>query len=580
MLPPSFSETCTANFCVCLTSMIYSFLFGYSPDNKYNLQVKPEPEVYDFIIVGAGSAGCVVANRLSEINNWNVLLLEAGNEEPIRATIPGFGGSLGGTEFDWKYRTQSEKSEIVKSKEIYWPRGKIMGGSSSINGMYYVRGNREDFDNWARMGNPGWSYKDVLPYFIKSENNLDPTVVEKNPDYHGTGGYLSVQTNPFFTEPAKIAIKAFQEKGYDLIDANAAKQLGITRTQITAGNNSRSSTNVAFIRPIRGERKNLFIKSQSFATKILIDTKTKKARGVEYTSQKTGKTQIVMASKEVIVSGGVINSPQLLMVSGVGPCEELKKHKIEVIKNLSVGKNLHDHVSAPGLSAKKKNIKIHPKTCEKDMEHFFTYLSKREGPLSGGKSGMLTGFVATKFAEKDIPDIEFTFDRIEENEIAFKPILLTPKNRGHLALNDKDPVRGQPLLYPGYFTEKFDVQRLIAGIGITIDILNSTVMRNNDFIFDETPLAACQSFKFNTYEYWVCYLRHKFNTDFHPVGTCKMGPKEDHLAVVDSRLKVHGIEGLRVIDASIMPAVTRGNTNAPSIMIGEKGSDMIKDDWL
>lgn len=406
-------------------------------------------------------------------------------------------------------------------------------------------------------------------------------VVENNPDYHGTGGYLSVQTFPYITETGRVAINAFREQGYDFLDVNAKKQWGVTVTQISAGNNSRSSSNIAFIRSIREERNNLFVKSQSLGTKILIDAKTKKATGVEYISLKTGKKRTVMARKEVIVSGGVINSPQLLMVSGVGPSDELGKHKIQVIKNLSVGKNLHDHVSAPGLSAKKQNVQVTPPTCEKNMENMFHYLLERKGPFTGRNTVMVTGFGRTEFEEKEgVPDILFTFDGMEENEIAFKPVLLTPKSRGYLALNKADPVRGKPLLYPGYFAEEVDVVRLIAGIGLTIDILNSTTMRKNNFILNEKPLPACQSFKFNTYKYWLCFIQQNFNTDFHPVGTCKMGPKSDPHAVVDSKLKVYGIKGLRVIDASIMPAVTRGNTNAPSIMIGEKGSDMIKDDWL
>ncbi|XP_043461836.1 glucose dehydrogenase [FAD, quinone]-like [Leptopilina heterotoma] len=579
MLLPLFAETCTANFCTCLSTMIYSFLFGYSPDNKFSLQTNPEPEAYDFIVVGAGAAGCVVANRLSEINDWKILLLEAGKEEPLRATIPAYAGSLGDTEFDWKYKTQPEKSAIGRNKQVKWPRGKIMGGSSAVNAMYYVRGSKEDFNNWERMGNPGWSYEQVLPYFIKSENNLDNKVVEANPDYHGTGGYLSVESFPYLTEPGKIALNAFQERGYKLLDVNAADQLGVAVTQMTAGNNSRSSTNIAFIRPIRAERKNLFVKSQALATKIIIDQKTNRATGIEYTSLKTGKTHKVSAKKEIIISGGVVNSPQLLMVSGIGPSDELRKHKIKVIKDLPVGKNLHDHVSAPGLSAKRQIKPKVPLTCENRLGHLFTYLATRKGPLSAISTVMLTGFAKTKYVENDYPDIQYTFDKLDDDEIAFKPILVTPKSRGYLALNVTDPVRGAPLLYPGYFTEEDDLDQLIAGIGLTIDILNSTVMRQNKFIFNDKPLPSCQRFKFNTYKYWVCFLQSKFNTDFHPVGTCKMGPEKDPTAVVDSRLKVHGIVGLRVIDASIMPTVTRGNTNAPSIMIGEKGSDLVKDDY-
>ncbi|XP_043464751.1 glucose dehydrogenase [FAD, quinone]-like [Leptopilina heterotoma] len=579
MLFPISGETCSGSLCTCLYTLMLSYLLNYSPDKKFNLQEIPEVEEYDFIVVGAGSAGCVVANRLSEVNDWKVLLLEVGKEEPLIANIPGFLKYLGLTEFDWEYKTQPESSLIGENKEITWHFGKVMGGSSAMNGMYYVRGNREDFDNWEKMGNPGWSYKDVLPYFLKSENNLDPEVVKNNPNYHGTGGYLSVQTFPYLTEEGKILLNAYQEQGHNLTDPNAVKQLGVTLSQLTAGNNFRSSTNIAFIRSIRGIRKNLFVKSQSLVTKIIIDAKTKKTIGVEYTSLKTNVTKTILVRKEVIISGGVVNSPQLLMVSGVGPSEELKKHSIEVIKDLPVGKNLHDHVSAPGLSAKKENNETTPKTCEKNMENLFHYLTEREGPLAGSVEFMFLCFSKTVFEKKDVPDILITMDALNENEIAIKPALLSIKSRGYLALNEKDPVRGAPLIYPGYLTEKEDVDRLIDGIRLTIDILNSTVMRKNKFIFDKKPLDSCQSLEFNTYDYWLCFLKNKFTTDFHPVGTCKMG-KEDSQGVVDSRLKVHGIQGLRVIDASVMPVVPLGNTNAPTIMIAEKGSDMIKEDWL
>lgn len=317
-----------------------SYLMNYSPDEKFNSQEIPEAEEYDFIVVGAGSAGCVIANRLTEVDNWKVLLLEVGKDEPLIANIPAFAKSLALTEFDWEYKTQPEDSLVGKNKVFTWYFGKVMGGTSAMNGMYYVRGNREDFNNWEKMGNPGWSYNDVLPYFKKSENNLDREVVKNNPNYHGTGGYLSVETFPFLTEQGKILLSAYQERGHNLTDSNAARQMGVTISQLTTNRNSRSSTNIAFIRSIRGIRKNLFVKSQALVTKILINPKTKTAFGVEYTCQKTNVTKRVLARKEVIISGGVVNSPQLLMVSGIGPSDELKKHNIEVIKDLPVRKKL------------------------------------------------------------------------------------------------------------------------------------------------------------------------------------------------------------------------------------------------
>lgn len=311
----------------------------------------------------------------------------------------------------------------------------------------------------------------------------------------------------------------------------------------------------------------------------MIDPETKTATGVEYICDKTGETKTARVTKEVIVSGGVINSPQLLMNSGLGPKEELEKHKINVIKDLSVGKNLHDHVSAPGLSAK-RNITMTPPTCDKKLENLLNYLTKREGPLIGWNSIMVTAFGRTKFEKiLGVPDMLFTFDKIEENTIALKSILLTPTSRGHIALNETDPVRGKPYIYAGYFTDKYDIKRLVAGLEIIVDILNSTVMRENGYILDKKPVDSCKSLKFNTYNYWLCFIQKQFAPDYHFVGSCKMGPENDTQAVVDSRLRVHGIKGLRVIDSSIMPIIIRGNTIAPTLMIGEKGSDMIKQDW-
>lgn len=404
--------------------------------------------------------------------------------------------------------------------------------------------------------------------------------MQENQGYHGTGGYLTVESYPFATDIREFLEKSFREIGYSVKDANAFSQLGLTFGQQTTNNRVRQSTNVAFIRPVRGIRKNLFVKNEAYVTKIVIHPKTKQATGVEYIS-KSGESKTAVARKEVIISGGVINSPQLLMVSGVGPIEELKRHNIKVLHNLSVGHNLHDHVTFNGVSSVLKTNVSNDLKCEKKLGNLFDYLTARVGQLSVTGYKVAVGFVRTEYEEnKEIPDIQLIFRELSENQVMIAPVLLVTSSRGSIKLNVTDPIRGAPSIYPEFYSQKIDTKRMISGIRIVLQLLNTTEIRRHGFQINETALFPCQNFIFDTDNYWECILRNYIDTLNHPVGTCKMGPKTDTEAVVDSRLRVYGIKSLRVIDASIMPIVTRGNTNAPTIMIAEKASDMIKHDWL
>ncbi|GBN92093.1 Glucose dehydrogenase [FAD, quinone] [Araneus ventricosus] len=552
--------------------------------------------------VGSGSAGAVVANRLSENPDIRVLLLEAGGAPKLKSEVPILAAQLQMTRNDWRYLTVPQKHSCfgLINRQMPWPRGRVLGGSSILNYMLYVRGNRRDYDQWARNGAEGWTWKEVYPYFLKSEDNQDPHTAFNG--YHGTGGYLTVNTPPFVTPLGHAFEQSALFLGYSVNDINGVRQTGATIPQGTIRRGSRCSTAKAFLSSA-GKRPNLDIVINAFVTKILIDS-DRRARGVLY--DKDGHSFEALARREVIVSAGSVNSPQLLMLSGIGPKKQLKKFGIPVIADLPVGENLQDHVGSAGIHFVIDDpVSLLPNRIL-SVKNFLKFITMGKGPLTvlGGCEGL--AFVNTPFANHtdDWPDIEIHFissspssdegvsirrvmgltdedfkavyvPYIGKDSFTMYPVLLRPKSRGRIYLQSADPYV-KPKIDPRYFSNPLDIKKLVQGMKICLKLgLQPPFLKMGSSLF-ETKFPGCEIYPLYSDLYLECVARTYTITIYHPVGTCKMGSPWDPTAVVDSHLRVIGIKGLRVVDASIMPTIVSGNTNAPVIMIAEKASDLIK----
>lgn len=500
---------------------------------------------YDYIVIGAGSAGCVVANRLTENSETTVLLLEAGNPDTKpEIYIPSEFMSLLGSEVDWAYF--SEPEPYLNDRKMFCPRGKVLGGSSSINFMMYVRGNSHDYDHWHSLGNPGWSYQDVLPYFKKSEHQQRGAS-----EYHGIDGELSVTDIIAPAEVSQRFVDAAVAMGYDYNpDFNAMQQEGVGPYQLTVKDGKRHSTAAAFLLPIL-ERPNLTVTTGALVTRLLFEGT--RAVGVEYLQE--GTLHQVRVNQEVILSAGAFDSPKLLLLSGIGDADYLQALGISVVVDLpGVGQNLQDHLLVPVVY--KATQDVHPAITSNGVEAGLFLHS--EGDLEAA------------------PDLQFFFGPIQflppgyaRSDFGFTgAVSLTRfQNIGSVGLRSLDP-KDTPMFRMNYLQSEADVQKLVAATKLMRQLLHTSVF--DEFRGEEiAPGADVQSD-----EALVAYIRETCSTVYHPVGTCKMGT--DPIAVVDPELRVHGVEGLRVVDASIMPIITTGNTNAPTIMIGEKAADLIK----
>ncbi|XP_074030297.1 glucose dehydrogenase [FAD, quinone] [Leptinotarsa decemlineata] len=559
---------------------------------------------YDFVIVGAGTAGCVLANRLSENPNWSVLLIEAGRPENLLMDFPILANYLQFTESNWRYKTEPSGSFCMglDNHQCNWPRGKVVGGSSVLNYMIYTRGNWRDYDNWARLGNEGWSFKDVLPYFKKIENFTVPEY--QDPEFHGSKGYLTVGYSPGKTKIADAIVQSSIQSGIPYVDYNGATQIGVSRLQLSMKDGYRDSSSRAYLHPV-AKRPNLQMTKFSMVSKILIDPGTKTAFGVEFV--KNNRTHRVLAKKEVIVSGGAINSPQLLMLSGIGPKKHLTSLGIPVISNLKVGYNLMDHIATGGITF----LINQPYSLRTDRiinkENLNLYLNHHKGPMSipGGCEVLIFHDFSNPNDPDGYPDMELLFqggsivsdetlrkdfgitDQIYdavfkpiENEESFMvfPMLMRPKSKGRIMLKDGN-YKSKPRIYPNYFAFEEDMKTILEGIRLILNITEQPALQAIGTRLHDIPIPQCSHLTFASDPYFECMTRYFTFTIYHQSGTCKMGPPKDKKAVVDPRLRVYGVKALRVIDASIMPEIPAAHTNSPTYMIAEKGADMIKEDW-
>ncbi|XP_055934155.1 glucose dehydrogenase [FAD, quinone]-like isoform X1 [Argiope bruennichi] len=550
---------------------------------------------YDYIIVGGGAAGSVLANRLSEIPCVNILLLEAGKTAPRITDIPSAAASFIQSDIDWRYRTtpQRHTGSALVNRRVTLPTGKVLGGGSAINALVMNRGNRRNYDEWASLGATGWSFNEVFHYFLKLEDNQDPQFASNG--WHGIHGPVTVNRQDYQPE-AKVAItESALSLGYKFVDVNGPTQHGFYDFLTILRNGQRCSTAKAYLAPSEN-RTNLDIVARAMVTKILLENK--RAIGVEVDFG--GLRHRVTANREVILSAGAINTPQLLMLSGIGPMNELDRLQIPLVADLPVGKNLQEHPAGfTAFELSESIMPVHKRLFED--ENISLYIRERRGPLTYSSGISLLAFLSNNSTGEfnDVTDHELYFMELpaiyaklrvglspEAYQRVFgpyekKPILvcmsqiLHPKSRGTVRLRTANPY-DFPDIDPNYLDDPQDLKDIVEGLKTCIKILTAPPMAKVGAKIFTTAFPGCERFIDDIELFLRCNVRAAIMSLSHPVGTAKMGQPSDPTTVVDPELRVKSISSLRVIDASVMPTIIWGNTNIPTIMIAEKASDMIK----
>ncbi|XP_054156386.1 glucose dehydrogenase [FAD, quinone]-like [Oppia nitens] len=559
---------------------------------------------YDYIVIGAGSGGSVMASRLSEDSHHSVLVLEAGLAENIVSDVPRLALLLQGTPIDWSFVTEPQSKSCfgLKGRQMAWPRGRVMGGSSVLNTMVYSRGNSRDYDQWAATGAPGWSWADLFPYFIKAEDNRDPSLVATG--YHGQGGPLTVTNATYATKISKAFVRSGPFFGYPIGSTTGARQSVFDFPQRTIRNGKRLSMARAYLEPVANQRDNLHIFIRSFVTRILFNA-DKRASGVEFV--RNGRKMVVRARREVILSAGAVMSPKILMLSGIGHRQHLNQLGIDCISDRPVGDNLMDHVASSITFSLNESVG-YDFIGEIAPSNILEYLVDKNNSLSSTILESMA-FVNSKYADPldDWPDIQLhvlpasvasdhglrlrkvmrltgkLWSVYKPYEwvptLTIYPTLLRPKSRGTIRLLTANPW-DRPVIDPNFFANDSDLDVLVDGMRLALDVVSrSPPLQRYDARPIRSVFPGCERYQLYSDSYLRCMCQTFTAVIYHPMGTCKMAdPTSDPTgsAVVDTELRVIGVNGLRVVDASIFPGPVSGNINAPIVAVAEKIADHIR----
>ncbi|XP_047346246.1 glucose dehydrogenase [FAD, quinone]-like [Vespa velutina] len=553
-------------------------------------------EWYDFIVVGAGVAGPIIARRLSD-NAWNrVLLIEAGPEEPTMTAIPGFASSAISSSLDWKYKTEPTRPHptacLDTGGKCNVPRGKMISGTGAMHGMMYYRGHPEIYNKWAREGNIGWSYDEIEHYFQRAEDPVDPMMLSS---FARTVPNGPVKIQHYSHRPAFVSslLESASELGYRTSGLKEFTQTGFMVAPMTVEKGLRASTPKAYLRPVYN-RNNLRVLTNARVLRVLINDYDMKAYGVELVDKK-GQRRVIKCNKEVILTAGAMGSPQLLLNSGIGPREELNKFGIRTYKDLPVGQYFINHVSI-AVPMTIKDISVETMTMQSVNE----FLETRTGDLASTGLTQVTAFLESNYTIPGLPDLQVFFDGFSSycpktgmpnectdgvkepcpnrRKIVARPTVVIPESRGTVELRSANPL-DLPLMYPNYFTNEKDMKVLIEGIKKILQLIDTPTMKKWDLQLDTVKHPLCTNLHFGSDAYWECYIRAKTGPENHQAGTCKMGPATDPDAVVDSQLRVYGVPNIRVADPSIFPYLPNSNPIAAIMMVAEKASNMIINSW-